>query len=56
MSDQICCPEDQVACQFYDKEKGINSFPINFAIRNLIKEPEKIVPVEPAPKYELEKK
>lgn len=34
--DTLCCPEDNVECQFFNKTVGIGCFPLNFALHRLI--------------------
>lgn len=35
-SNEIKCPEDGKIEEFYDKEKGYESFPLNFALKNIL--------------------
>lgn len=35
-SEEIICPEDDEPCDFYDKAKGIESFPVNKAIQKFL--------------------
>lgn len=32
----LCCPEDNVECQFFNKTVGIGCFPLNFALHKLL--------------------
>lgn len=32
----LCCPEDGVECQFFNKSIGIGSFPLNFVLQKLL--------------------
>lgn len=53
-SNIVFCPEDQIQCEFYQRERGINSFPLNFAIIKLIKD--KKDPPAPPQQFLLAKK
>ena len=38
MNSKIICPIDKIKCEFFNKNKGLKSFPINFEIKNYLED------------------
>ena len=50
--EELMCPEDQVVCQFFNKNAGLGCFPLNFALHRMIKQ--KQLPSPPVEQKEEE--